>query len=140
MNKDDSDFIILRSGYDVAINDVTNIINNSDIDEINKKIIINKILRKQRLSKFGSNIKFEGYLYKYYDKDNNIGYIIYDNIYEIKGVSIFIDEGNYTEIDEKEIIFVKNNFQIIYSEDFNSEDLMNLRYQDFLKKFNKIMN
>lgn len=124
------DMIIVRSGYNTAINDVLEILKEeTDID-----IIKDKILRKQRL--FGiDNTVFEGTIYKYYHKESNVGYIIYDSLYDYYGVMILVEEGKYKEINEKELIFVRSNFKMIWHETFVNKDLMDLRYKDLLSKF-----
>lgn len=135
MNESNTELIILRAGYDTAINDILNIIDkNTYIDAENKDVLKQQILRKQLQHKIG-NTQYEGYLFKYYDTENNLGYIIFEDIFEIKGVCIFIEEGKYINLDEKEILYVKNNFEIKYFESFINKDLINLRYEEWLNKF-----
>ena len=132
------EYIILRTGYNQAINDILETLNkNIYIDEENKKVLKDMILRKQRQYLIG-NTEYEGSLYKYHDSQNNIGYIIFDDIYELKGVAIFIEDGTYKELDEKELIFVRNNNEVKWSEQFQNKDLINLRYDEFLNKWKKI--
>lgn len=131
------DYIILRSGYDNAINDCLDVIEKLDIDRIDKQVIKKEILRKQRAFLIG-NKEYEGTLYKYYNEENKLGYIVFDDIYEIKGVCIFVEEGTYTELNKKELVFVMENNPIIFSENFKNKDLINLRYDEWLKKFKKI--
>lgn len=132
------EYIILRSGYNQAINDVLEVLDkNIYIDIENKNVLKDMILRRQKSYLNGQN-EYEGSLYKYHDAVNKIGYIIFDDIYEIKGVCIYIEDGTYKELDEKELLFIKKAFSSIWSETFKSKDLINLRYKEFLNKWNKI--
>lgn len=132
------DFVILKAGYNEAINEVMEIIDkNIYIDEENKKVLKDMILRKQRQHWIG-NTEYEGWLYKYYDEQAKIGYILFDDIYELKGVCIFIEEGKYKKIDEKELIFAKNNYKMLASEKFTNKDLISLRYDEWLSKFTEM--
>lgn len=131
------DYIILKSGYNTAIRDVLNTIdNNIYIDEENKTVLKQQILKKQSQFFIG-NTQYEGTLTKYHDIKNGLGYIIFDDIYELKGVCIFIEKGKYVDLDEKELIFVKDNFEVKYIESFTNKDLINLRYEEWLNKFEK---
>lgn len=135
MDDNEQDLIIIRAGYNIAIRDVLDIIDkNIYLDEDNKIILRNHILKKQSQFLLG-NTEYEGSLYKYYDIKNQLGYIIFDDIYELKGVCIFIEEGKYIKIDEKELIHIKNNFEIKYFESFKNKDLINLRYEEWISKF-----
>jgi hypothetical protein len=131
------DVIILRAGYNQAINDIVTIINEMNISEDDKNLIRDRISRKQRQYLIG-NTKYEGSLYKYYDKQSNIGYILFDDIYELKGVAIFIEEGTYKELDGKELIYARNQYELIRSEFFSNKDLINLRYKELLDKWKPI--
>jgi hypothetical protein len=136
--KENEDFIILKAGYNEAINEVLETIDkNIYLDEENKKVLQDMILRKQRQHWIG-NTEYEGFLYKYYDEKTKIGYIIFDDIYELKGVCIFIEEGKFKKIDEKELIFARNNYKIIASEKFSNKDLIYLRYTEWLSKFREM--
>lgn len=127
------DYIILRAGYDKAVNDILETL--KDMSEYD--IIKSRILKKQQQYLLG-NREYEGFLYKFYDKDNNLGYIIFDDIYEIKGVCLFIKEGKYKELEEKELIFAKNNNLCIWSEKFNNKDYINLKYEELLKPYSSM--
>ena len=138
MEKEQQDFLILKAGYNEAINEVLETIDkNIYLDEENKKVLKDMILRKQRLHWVG-NTEYEGFLYKYYDEKSKIGYILFDDIYELKGVCIFVEEGKYKKIDEKELIFARNNYKIIATEKFTQKDLIALRYDEWLSKFTEI--
>lgn len=132
------DFIILRSGYNQAVNDVLETLNNNVyIDEENKKVLKDMILRKQRQYLIG-NAEYEGYIYKHHDETNKIGYILFDDIYELKGVAIFIEDGTYKELNEKELLYARNEHPMKSSEKFQNKDLINLRYEELLNKWKKI--
>ncbi len=132
------EFIILKSGYDKAIIDVLDVLDkNIYIDEENKNVLKDMILKRQKLYVVGNTV-YEGSLYKYHDKENNLGYILFDDIYELKGVCIFIEEGNYKELNEKELLFIKNNYTSKWSERFQNKNLINLRYEELLNKWKKI--
>lgn len=138
MEKEQEDFLILKAGYNEAINEILEIIDkNIYLDEENKKVLKDMILRKQRLHWIG-NAEYEGFLYKYYDEKSKIGYILFDDIYELKGVCIFVEEGKYKKIDEKELIFARNNYKIIATEKFAQKDLIALRYDEWLSKFTEM--
>lgn len=132
------DFIILRSGYNQAINDILETVNNNIyIDEENKKVLKDMILRKQRQYLIG-NTEYEGFIYKHHDEENNIGYILFDDIYELKGVAIFIEDGTYKELSEKELLYARSENPMKSSEKFKNKDLINLRYEELLSKWKKI--
>lgn len=128
------DYIILRAGYNQAVNDILETL--KDQIEINP-IIKDRILRKQRQYLIG-NKEYEGFLYKHYDEEHKIGYILFDDIYELKGICIFIEEGTCKELDEKELLYAKSEFPVIWADTFKNKDLMNLRYEELLSKWNKI--
>lgn len=127
------DYIILRAGYDKAINDVLETLKEMP----NYDIIKSRVLKKQQQYLLG-NCEYEGFLYKCYDKQNNLGYIIFDDIYEIKGVCLFVKEGKYKDLNEEELIFAKNNNICIWSEKFNNKDYMNLKYEELLKPYSSM--
>lgn len=128
------EYIILRAGYNQAVNDMIEALQ-SEIET--NPVIKDRILRRQRQYLIG-NTEYEGFLYKYHDEEHNIGYIVFDDIYELKGVAIFIKDGTYKELEEKELIFVKNNNVVRWSDQFKNKDLINLRYEELLSKWKKI--
>lgn len=132
------DYIILRAGYNQAIKDIIETLNNNIyISDDDKSVIKDAVLRKQRQYLVG-NTEYEGFLYKYYDKENNIGYVLFDDIYELKGFVIFIDEGTCKELDAKELIYARNQYELIWNEGFKNQDLINLRYEELSDKWKKI--
>lgn len=128
------EYIILKTGYNQAVNDILEAL--KDEIEINP-VIRDRILRKQRQYLIG-NKEYEGFIYKHHDEVNNIGYILFDDIYELKGVAIFIEEGTYKELDEKELLYARSENQMKSSEKFKNKDLINLRYEELLSKWKKI--
>lgn len=128
------DYIILRTGYNQAVNDILEAL--KDEIEINP-VIRDKILRKQRQYLIG-NKEYEGFIYKHHDEVNKIGYILFDDIYELKGVAIFIEDGTYKELDEKELLYARSENPMKSSEKFQNKDLINLRYEELLSKWKKI--
>ena len=132
------DYIILRSGYNQAVNDILETLNNNTyIDEENKTVLKDMILRKQRQFLIG-NTEYEGFLYKHYDEEHKIGYILFDDIYELKGICIFIEEGTCKELDEKELIYARKAFPVVWCDTFKNKDFINLKYEELTSKWNKI--
>lgn len=128
------DYIILRSGYNQAVNDMLEALK----DEIETNPVIkDRILRKQRQFLIG-NTEYEGFLYKHYDEEHKIGYILFDDIYELKGICIFIEEGTCKELDEKELIHARNAFPVVWCDTFKNKDLINLKYEELTSKWTKI--
>lgn len=127
------DYIIIKAGYDNAVNDILNSL--ADLPDYD--IIKSRILKKQQ-QYWLKDKEYEGFLYKFYDKENNIGYIIFDDIYKIKGVCLFVKEGKYKELDEKELIFAKNNNVCIWSEKFDNEKTINEKYLQILKPYSSM--
>lgn len=128
------DYIILRSGYNQAVNDILETLKNEI--EVNP-VIKDRILRKQRQYLIG-NTEYEGFIYKHYDEEHKIGYILFDDIYELKGICIFIEEGTCKELDEKELIYARNEYPVVWCDTFKNKDLINLRYEELLSKWKKI--
>ena len=128
------DYIILRSGYNQAVNDMLEALK----DEIETNPVIkDRILRKQRQFLIG-NTEYEGFLYKHYDEEHKIGYILFDDIYELKGICIFIEEGTCKQLDEKELIHARNAFPVVWCDTFKNKDLINLKYEELTSRWNKI--
>lgn len=129
------DFIILNSGYQSAINDTLKILQDlNEFDVINDRLL--RIAEKHRL--INSDSGYEGNINKYYDKENDLGYIVYDDIFELKGVMIFVSQKQYKPIEEKDLIFIKNTMQSFSTKNFKIQKLMQLEYEEMLEKFKKI--
>ena len=104
------DYIILKTGYDIAVkNFLENLKDLPDYD-----IIKDRILRQQKKYLLGENV-YEGNLLKYYDSENKLGYLIVDDIYSLYGVCIFINDKKYKELTERELVFVKKHYHLIWS-------------------------
>ena len=127
------DYIILNAGYNTAINDILKKL--EDLPDY--ELIKERILKVKKSHEIG-NTKYEGTLYKYYNKNDDLGFILYDDIYTLKGVSLFVTKGEYKELEEKELIFVKNTMKPFWKEVFENKDLINLRYKNLLNNFKKI--
>lgn len=120
------DYIIIRTGYNIAIKEV--------LDIVDDDVLKDKILRLQR--KYWSNQSgYECIIYKYYDEEHNIGYILFDDINELKGVCIFVKEKTYIGLEAKELIFAKQNYKLVWSEKFNNIEKANEIYLDLLKGY-----
>lgn len=128
------DYIILRAGYNQAVKDILETLKTESQEN---PVIKDKILRAQRKYLIG-NTEYEGFLYKHYDRENNIGYVLFDDIYELKGFAIFIDEGTCKELDCKELLYARSQYELIWNEGFKNQDLINLRYKELLDKWKKI--
>jgi len=129
------DFIILNSGYQAAITDSLKVLKDlNEIDVINDRLL--RIAEKHRL--INSDSGYEGNINKYYDKENDLGYIVYDDIFELKGVMIFVSQKQYKPIEEKDLIFIKNTMQSFSTKNFKIQKLMQLEYEEMLEKFKKI--
>lgn len=129
------DFFILNSGYQLAIKNSLEIL--SDLPDID--------IIKDRLDRLGDKYriihddsKYIGKISKYYDKENDLGYIIFDDIYELKGVMLFVTKKEYKEIDEKELIFIKNTIKPFVSKEYQEQFKMKLEYNELLNNFKKI--
>lgn len=127
------DYIIMKTGYDIAIEDAIKKLEDlSDFD-----VIKSRLLRLKKQYEIG-NKQYEGSIYKYYDKVQELGFVILDDIYEIKGACIFVEEGTYKELEEKELLWVKDTYEIKTQENFKNIDLIKLRYNDILNKFKRL--
>lgn len=95
------DYIILKTGYNKAINDILPYIKN----EIEKE----DILRKQAIYN-GADKEYKGKQSKYWDKSNDLGYIIFEDIFGSVGFMIDLKSKIITRIDNSEIKFIQENF------------------------------
>ena len=64
--------------------------------------------------------------------------ILYDHIYELKGVMLFVTKKEYKEIAEKELIFIKNTIKPFVSKEYQEQFKMKLEYNELLNNFKKI--
>ena len=126
------DYIVLKTGYNNAINDSLEILSDfKNFDIIEDRL--NRLKRKNELKN-----EYKGTVYKYYDSKNKIGFIILDDIYEIKGTQILIEENKCVDISETDCIFAKNNTELIWSEDFADRDRANAKLKTLTLKYEKI--
>lgn len=95
------DYIILKAGYNNAINDILPYIKN----EIEKE----DILRKQAIYN-GTDKEYKGKQSKYWDKYNDLGYIIFEDVFGTIGFMIDLKTKIPIRINLEEIKFIKNNF------------------------------
>lgn len=125
------DFIVLKTGYNNAINDSLKIL--SDLKDY--EIIENRLQRLQRKQEFQN--EYKGTVSKYYDKENKIGFIILDDIYELKGYQILIEDNKYIEISESELLYVMKTQEEMWSEDYAYQDRANAALNSVIVKFQK---
>lgn len=128
------DFIILNTGYQSAIKESL-----ENLKDLNEYDII-----KDRLDRLGDKYriihddsKYIGKISKYYDKENDLGYIIFDDIYELKGVMLFVTKKEYKEIEEKELIFIKNTLKPFFNKTYEEQSKMKIEYNNILNNFTK---
>ena len=123
------DYIVLRSGYNKAINEILD----------NFKDLPNYNIIKYRLDRLKRNFEGENTIEisKYFNKEANIGYIIYDGPNEFKGVGIDIAESTYTELSEEELIFAIENVEKKWNNIYVGEQSANEHYNEFISKFKK---
>jgi hypothetical protein len=123
------DYIVLRSGYNKAINEI--------LDDF--KDLPNYNIIKYRLDRLKRNFEENNTIEigKYFNKEANIGYIIYESPKELKGIGIDIAESTYTELSEEELIFAIENVEKKWSNTYVDETSANEHYNEFLSKFKK---
>lgn len=125
------EYIVLRTGYNNAINESLKIL--SDLKDY--EIIENRLKRLQRKQELQN--EYKGTVSKYYDKENKIGFIILDDIYELKGYQILIEDNKYIEISENELLYVIKTQEKIWSEDYAYRDRANAALNSVVVKFQK---
>lgn len=126
MKGNEEDYIILKSGYNQAINDILTIIDDESLKE--------KILKKQKDFLIG-NKEYEATIYKYYIKECNMGYVIFEDIYEIKGVLLDLNKNEIIEIPEDEIIKIRQELLPDKTIESNNKDYIELKYNEILNPF-----
>lgn len=125
------DFIVLKTGYNNAINDSLKTL--SDLKDY--EIIENRLQRLQRKQELQN--EYKGTVSKYYDKENKIGFIILDDVYELKGYQILIEDNKYIEISESELLYVMKTQEKMWSEDYAYQDRANAALNSVIVKFQK---
>lgn len=127
------DYIVLKAGYHIAVNEILNSLQNlQDYD-----IIKDRIMRVQENYEVGKD-NYKGNLLKYYDKEKNLGFILFDDIYNLKGVSLLVSEGKYKELEEKELVFVKYTMKPFWNKIYDDKNSIELKYNELLNNFKKI--
>lgn len=125
------DYIVLKTGYNNAINDSLKILSDfKNFDIIEDRL--NRLKRKNELKN-----EYKGTVSKYYDKENKIGFIILDDIYELKGYQILIEDNKYIEIPENELLYVIKTQEKMWSEDYAYRDRANAALNSVVVKFQK---
>ena len=99
------------------------------------EIIENRLKRLQRKNELKN--EYKGTVSKYYDKENKIGFIILDDIYELKGYQILIEDNKYIEIPEKELLYIIKTQEKVWSEDYAYQDRANAALNSVVVKFQK---
>lgn len=131
-----SNLIIMKSGYSQAVSDFENIVDNIPMDETLRLILKDKMKRKQKAFILGDT-EYEATIYKYYLKDINMGYVIFDDIYEIKGVLIDLNKTEITEIPEKEILTIRKEILPDQEIKATNKEYAKMTYENILKPFKK---
>lgn len=123
------DFIILNTGYQLAISDALDLLSDlNEFDVINDRL--NRIAKKYK-----NKSEYIGTISKYYDKTTDLGYIIIDDIYKLQGVMLFVSKKEYKKIEEKELIFIKNNMKPFMSKEFKNEEELTNEFNNLIKTF-----
>lgn len=115
------DFVILKAGYDQAIQDA--FLKLKDLDNYD---IIRYRLNKMKESFGKKSTTYKGIMYKFYDKESNTGYIIFDDNFSTKGVIIDISSKEKELITESECIYLIEKMKYVFKKEFdNIEDFNN---------------
>ena len=115
------DFVILKAGYDQAIQDA--FLKLKDLDNYD---IIRYRLNKMKESFGKDKASYKGIMYKFYDKESNTGYIIFDDNFSTKGVIIDISSKEKELITESECIYLIEKMKYAFKKEFdNIEDFNN---------------
>lgn len=126
MKENEEDYIILKSGYNQAINDILTIIDDESLKE--------KILKKQQEFLIG-NKEYVAIISKYYIKECNMGYVIFEDIYEIKGVLLDLNKNEIIEIPEDEIVKIRQELLPDFRTEVKNKEYAELTYQNILAPF-----
>ena len=126
------DFIVLNAGYQKAIQDSLEILKDlQDFDIITDKLL--RLSDRERTLKEKNG--YLGKILKYYDKENNMGYIIKDDIYNIEGNLLLLDIKRIKKLTEKELVFVKNTMKPSMIKEFKNEEELDKEYEKTINKF-----
>ena len=118
------DKIILDAGYDVAINEILD--NLKDLS--NFEIISDRLERIKWKRRAG---EYEAILTKHYTKDDDVGYIIVDDVNKIRGVMVKLNTKEKVELSESDAIFVKKNIPKVFERKFNLDD--SYKIEEYIK-------
>lgn len=124
MEETKKDKIILDAGYDVAINEVLE--NLKDLP--NLEIISDRLERMKWKRRVG---EYEAILTKHYAKDDDVGYIIIDDVNKIRGVMIILSTKEKVDLSESDAIFVKKNITKVFERKFNLDD--SYKIEEYIK-------
>ena len=129
-----NDFIILRSGYNQAVRDIINI-----IDNCNSKSEIKKLIKEKQEKIFDLTPSIEFFsasIKKYYDKKNNIGCLLIDEPQKKHMIILDWNTPKYFEsiIDSE---YLKNNFEFKEILQFDNSDYFQFKLTEILKNFEK---
>lgn len=130
MYSEKKDKIILDAGYNVAINEVLKILKG-----LNEFDIISD--RLERLKWKRRSDDYEGKIIKYYEKGDAFGFLIKDDIFEITGIVISIEDKEYMQLPERECICAKNNFTKVFEKVFTNKDEIDKFYMSETQKYKK---
>lgn len=126
------DFIVLNAGYQTAIKDSLEILKDlQDFDIIKDRLL--RLSDKERTLKEKNG--YLGKILKYYDKENNMGYVIKDDIYNIEGNLLLLDIKRIKKLTEKELVFVKNTMKPSMIKEFKNEEELDKEYGEIINKF-----
>lgn len=126
------DFIVLNAGYQTAIKDSLEILKDlQDFDIITDRLL--RLSDRERTLKEKNG--YLGKILKYYDKENNMGYVIKDDIYNIEGNLLLLDIKRIKKLTEKELVFVKNTMKPSMIKEFKNEEELDKEYGEIINKF-----
>ena len=126
------DFIVWSAGYQQAIQDCLEEIK----DLYNCDIITDRLVRlSDRERTLKEKNGYLGKILKYYDKENNMGYVIKDDIYNIEGNLLLLDIKRIEKLTEKELVFVKNTMKPSMIKEYKNKEEWDKEYEKIINKF-----
>lgn len=126
------DFIVWSAGYQKAIQDCLGEIEHLYDSDIIKDRLVRLSDRERTLKEENGYL---GKILKYYDKENNMGYVIKDDIYNIEGVLLLLDIKRIEELSEKELVLVKNTMKPSMIKEFKNKEELDKEYEKIINKF-----
>ena len=127
MEETKKDKIILDAGYDVAINEVLE--NLKDLKDLPYFEIISDRLERMKWKRRAG--EYEAILTKHYVKDDDVGYIIIDDVNKIRGVMIILSTKEKVELSEYDAIFVKKNIPKVFERKFDLDN--SYKIEEYIK-------